>query len=76
MSASDVIKELRKRLGVADKPIGRLRLARMIGLSTNMIIWQYEKGKRFPSHTTWMKIADEARKIGYEITPDMMRESK
>ncbi len=71
MSASNVIIELRKKLGVS-----RLKLAKMIGLKTNMIIWQYEKGQRFPSRTTWMNIIDIAEQNGIRVTAEMMKEER
>ena len=70
MSASEVIIELRKKLGIS-----RRRLALLLGFQGNPnIIWFYEKKERFPSHPTWMKICEVAATVEMTITTDMMIE--
>lgn len=69
MSASEVIKEVRKRLGIS-----RMKLAKRLKLDSQAIIWMYEKKQRFPSHSTWMLLADLAREAGMDITVEMMRD--
>ena len=69
MSASDVIKEVRKRAGITRK-----RLAQLLGLSSVQIIWMYEKGVRTPSTKTWMVIIEIAEEVGLKVTTDMMKD--
>lgn len=69
MSASEVIIEVRKRLGIS-----RMKLAKRLKLDSQTIIWMYEKKDRFPSHATWMLLVDLAKEAGLEVTVDMMRD--
>ena len=69
MAASDVIIEVRKRLGIS-----RLKLANRLGLKSDNIIWLYEKKERFPSHQTWMKLVDIAKEVEMIVDIDSMRD--
>lgn len=68
MSASTVVLEIRKRLGIS-----RMKLAKRLDLKSQNIIWLYEKQKRFPSRITWNKLIDIAKEVDIDVTTEMMR---
>lgn len=69
MAASDIIIEVRKRLGIS-----RLKFAKRLGLGSQAIIWMYERKLRYPSRKTWLALVEIAQEVGVEVSLDTIKE--